>query len=72
VDPDLHDEQHEVSDERGAAERATFIVRLWRRSSRDEWRGHVEHVQSGERAAAPTLADALAQLRRWLGLERFG
>lgn len=48
------------------AERATFIVRLWRRASGDDWQGQVEHVQSGERRAAPTLAATLAAVRRWL------
>lgn len=50
----------------GAAERATFIVRLWRRSSREQWKGQVEHVQSGERLPALSLAAALVAVRRWL------
>lgn len=50
----------------GADERATFIVRLWRRASGDEWHGQVEHVQSGERRPATSLAAALAAVRRWL------
>lgn len=53
-----------MADETG--ERATFIVRLWRRSSRDDWQGSVEHVQTGERRGVATLHAALAELRRRL------
>lgn len=49
-------------------ERATFIVRLWRSASGEDWHGQVEHVQTGERRAAPDLAAALAAVRRWLAL----
>lgn len=55
-----------VSEQRDVADRATFIVRLWRRSAGDDWEGLVEHVQSGERRGVVSLAAALAELRRRL------
>lgn len=55
-----------MSEQRDVAERATFIVRLWRRSARDDWEGLIEHVQSGERRGVAGLAAVLAELRRRL------
>jgi len=52
-----------VTDETTGDQRATFIVRLWRRTMKDEWQGQVEHVQTGERRGVTSVAAALAELR---------
>jgi hypothetical protein len=49
--------------------RATFILRLVREptiAERAEWRGTLEHVQSGERRAVPDAASAAALVTGWL------
>jgi len=50
-------------------QRATFILRMWREpvnAGRAEWRGTVEHVQSGERRAVPDATGAAALVAGWL------
>jgi hypothetical protein len=50
-------------------QRATFILRLWRErldDARVEWRGTVEHVQSGERRAVADADGAARLLASWL------
>ena len=46
----------------------TFIVRFWREPGvgEDRWRGQVQHVQSGERAAFANEPALLRFLRRWV------
>jgi hypothetical protein len=64
TDPDARLEDGE------AARRATFIVRLTRQSAGVAgWRGEVEYVQRGQRAAAAGVRQALAQVARWLDQE---
>jgi hypothetical protein len=49
--------------------RATFILRLWREQldeARAEWRGTVEHVQSGERRAVRDPDGAAEVVAAWL------
>jgi hypothetical protein len=45
---------------------STFVVRFWREWSAagPRWRGHIEHVQSGESAAFLDLDEMLAFVRR--------
>jgi hypothetical protein len=45
----------------------TFVVRFWRETSAADvrWRGHIEHVQSGQSAAFLDLATMLHFLRRF-------
>lgn len=46
----------------------TFIVRFWQEPGAGEgrWRGRVQHVQSGERAAFANEAGLLSFFRRWV------
>jgi hypothetical protein len=46
---------------------STFIIRFWREWSAagPRWRGHIEHVQSGEETAFIDLEKLLAFLRRF-------
>jgi hypothetical protein len=46
---------------------ATFIVRFWREATVGEgcWRGRIEHVPSGERAAFLEIDAMLSFLRRF-------
>jgi hypothetical protein len=46
----------------------TFIVRFWREAGTGQspWRGQVQHVQSGERAAFADEAALLRFLRCWV------
>ncbi len=47
--------------------RATFIVRVWREEEENaDWRGVIEHVQSGDRLAAGSLEELVSQLEHWL------
>ena len=41
----------------------TFLVRLWNETGRDEWRGQVTHVQTGESRYFATLAQLEEFLR---------
>jgi hypothetical protein len=46
---------------------STFVVRFWRdwSAAGSRWRGHIEHVQSGESAAFLELDAMLSFLRRF-------
>lgn len=46
----------------------TFIVRFWPepRVSKPRWRGQVQHIQSGERAAFAGEDALLRFIRRWV------
>jgi hypothetical protein len=46
---------------------ATFVVRFWRETSAGElrWRGQIEHVQSGQRAAFLEVDAMLRFLHRF-------
>jgi len=45
----------------------TFVLRFWRETSagRVRWRGQIEHVQSGEKAAFLDIGTMLRFLRRF-------
>lgn len=47
---------------------ASFLIRLWREDSpgdtSPEWRGEVEHIQSGQRCTFSTLDEMLGFLRQ--------
>lgn len=52
-------------------DRATFVLRLSRQQRDSTWHGQVEHVESGERRPARSLADLPGLLVSWLrGLTR--
>jgi hypothetical protein len=56
-------------DHEPSAQRATFIVRVWRERLDDahaEWRGTIEHVQSGERRAVVDADGAARLVASWL------
>ena len=46
----------------------TFIVRFWRTPGTGQacWRGQVQHVQSGERAAFADEGALMSFIRRWV------
>ena len=50
---------------------STFVVRLWYEGTDNgpRWRGRVEHLQSGERAAFLDVDDLLRFIRRFTALE---
>jgi hypothetical protein len=52
----------------------TFIIRFWQETdiTPARWRGHVQHVQSGERIAFADAAALLHFLRRWVRLVETG
>lgn len=41
----------------------SFVVRLWREPARGDWRGEVEHIQSGTRWSFVSLAHLLDFVR---------
>ncbi len=47
---------------------ASFLIRLWREGSpsdaSQEWRGEVEHIQSGQRWSFNTLDEMLSFVRQ--------
>jgi len=50
----------------------TFIVRVWREpsNSASQWRGQIEHVQSGQRCAFLKLSDMLDFMDRFAVLDQ--
>jgi len=56
------------SDERAIHPLNTFVVRFWQEWGTDHtlWRGQVQHVQSGERAAFADEEGLLTFVRRWV------
>jgi len=46
----------------------TFIVRFWREAGTGQspWRGQVQHVQSGERAAFADEGALMSFIRQWV------
>jgi hypothetical protein len=48
-----------------ANQRHSFIVRIWRESPDQEWKGSVEHAASRESALLQDLADLIGFIERY-------
>jgi len=50
----------------------TLVIRLWRvaKDSGGQWRGRIEHIQSGSNDLFSTGQELLALLEDWVGLDQ--
>jgi hypothetical protein len=48
-----------------AAQRESFIVRIWWEKGQPDWTGWVQHVRSGDSASLHDLQDLISYLERW-------
>ncbi|MBN1149330.1 MAG: hypothetical protein JXA78_18860 [Anaerolineales bacterium] len=50
-----------------ASDRHSFILRIWRETKNQEWKGWVQHANSGESIPFHTMTDLLAFIERYKG-----
>jgi hypothetical protein len=50
-----------------AAQRDSFVVRIWRKKNQPDWQGWVQHSRTGESAPVQNLDELLSFIERWAG-----